>query len=115
MRRADLRGCAWPRRRSPRSQSGARRPVGSNDGDESWSWPVLAGEDGLVSLGGIGLGVVESVVESAALFSTRRALDDQVADEGERAQLEHVARHPVVPIVLADLLMEVLETPTRAS
>src|SRR5690606_37551802 len=107
-RRAGPRGCAWPRRRRPYRRAPAR-PRRRSPWLKKQSWSVLPGEDGLARLRRIDVRVVESVVQSPALFAARGALDHQIADQRDRAQLAAVAGDAVVPVILADLLVENLE------
>ena len=62
---------------------------------------------------GVVVGVVEGEVQAAALLAAARALDDQVRDQREVAQLEQVAGDREVPVVLADLLAEELDAAAR--
>src|SRR5438105_2242119 len=54
----------------------------------------------------IDVGEVERVVQAAALAAEARALDDQLREIRDVAQLEQVERDEVAPVVLADLFLE---------
>jgi hypothetical protein len=54
------------------------------------------------------------VVQPAALFAGEGAADDELGHRGDVAQLEQVAVHEVVPVVLADLFLEHRDAPRGA-
>src|SRR5579859_1788272 len=62
----------------------------------------------------VGVRVVDGEVKAAALLARRRALDDELRDAGDVAQLEQVARDEVLPVVLRDLLLEQRDAARRA-
>jgi hypothetical protein len=63
----------------------------------------------------VGVGVIGVVVEAAALFPDRGAADDHLRHVGDVAQLEQVARDVVLPVVLADLVLEQRHAARRAT
>ena len=88
----------------------ARRCAGPSPGAG-----LAAGQHRVVPLPRVVRGrVVERVVQAARLLAVRRALDDQRGDQREVAQLDQVRRDLVVPVVLVDLALEVLDPGRRA-
>lgn len=59
--------------------------------------------------GGVGVGMVEGVVETAAFGSLEGGLDDDFGDGGEVAEFEEVGCDDEVPVVFLDFLLEVGE------
>src|SRR6266550_2576622 len=55
---------------------------------------------------GIGVGMVDRVVQAAALLAVTRGGDDQLGDGGDVAELDQVAGQQDVAVVGADLLLE---------
>ena len=93
------------------------RPAGPVAGGEgpsqgpSYNRPVAADHDGVAGQARVVLGVIEVVVQAAALRSAARAFDDQVRDQRDVAQLDQVAVDGDVPVVIADLVANQLDAP----
>jgi chromosome segregation protein len=60
------------------------------------------------------VGVVDRVVQPAALLPRERALDDELRDARDVAELEEVPRDEVLPVVLDDLLLQERDAARRA-
>src|SRR5690606_10474755 len=78
---------------------------------------VLGGEidghqDGVLGDGGL-FGVIEGVVQAAALLALLGGADDQLGHQGEVAQLDQVAADLVVAVVLVDLPHQHLDAVLR--
>src|SRR3954469_22759016 len=96
------------------SRAGERRAPGAGPGAkggrssrlmEGSSW--CPGDDRVLGpVVVVAVGVVEGVVQAAALLAAGGALHDQRRHVGDVAQLDHVARHLEPPVVVADLLAE---------
>src|SRR5690242_2816658 len=59
--------------------------------------------------------VVAREVQAPALMAAGRALDDELGHRGDVPELEEVAGHEVLPVVLGDLLLEEGDAPGRAT
>src|ERR1700727_1636357 len=63
-------------------------------------------DDGVPRQLRVDVGIVDGEVEASALASVRGALDDELGDAGDVAELEEIARHDVLPVGLGDLLLQ---------
>src|SRR5262245_6573286 len=93
-------------RTAPRSTD--RIPYGFTVKLRSAARPVGQLHLGVARLGEL-VRIVERGVQTARLLAPARALDDEVRDQREVAQLDQVARDLEVDVVLADLVAQDLD------
>ena len=57
--------------------------------------------------GGVGVWIIEVVVEAAAFGALQGRCDNQFRDGGDVAQFEQVAGHDEIPVILLDFLLQI--------
>src|SRR5436190_1469189 len=62
----------------------------------------------------VGLGIIERVMQAAALLSEQRAFDYERRDGAEIAELDEVGGDFEIPVELGDFALEVLQAAERA-
>ena len=71
-------------------------------------------QHGVLGLSGVLLKVVEGVVQTSRLLAATSAIDNEMGNQREVAELDDVAVDLEVPVVFLDLLAQKLDAPRSA-